>query len=198
VLAATRKGGRSGTAEGETIMDSKTENKGRGRQAIVLLLALSLTACSSRPREFAPTLSAAPADAVQFDADYRKCRNMVANGQRSGFGSQLASGGAGVAAGVGVTAAMAGGTYSTIGGAMAAMGATMILAPVAALAGAWGVAKRSKLKKEKAIKGATGLCLAEHGYDVAGWERAKHQDRTKPARKDAEEETATGSRASAQ
>ena len=158
-----------------------------GRQAAILLLALAATACSSRPREFAPTLSAAPTSAAQFEADYEKCRTLVANGQRSGFGSTLASGGVGVAAGVGVTAAMSGGTYATMSGAMAAMGATMILAPVAALAGAWGVAKRSKLKKEKAIKGATGLCLAEHGYSVAGRERAKHQKRIKPERKRAGE-----------
>ena len=172
-------------------LGSGRRSKGRGAQAALLILALSLSACSSRPREFAPSLAAAPADAAQFGADYEKCRVLVANGQRSGFGSELASGGAGVAAGVGVTAAMTGGTYATMGGAMAAMGATMILAPVAALAGAWGVAKRSKLKKEKTIKGATGVCLAEHGYSVAGWERAKHQKRIRPDRKRAEEGAAS-------
>ena len=85
---------------------------------------------------------------------------------------------------------MAGGTYSTVAGAMAAASATLVLVPVVALASAWGVAKRSKLKKEKAIKGATGLCLAEHGYQVAGWERAKDQKRIKPARKRAGDEGA--------
>lgn len=172
--------------------------KKTGRQAAILLLALSATACSSRPREFAPTLGAAPVSAAQFEADYEKCRTLVANGQRSSFGSALASGGAGVAAGVGVTAAMTGGTYATMGGAMAAAGATMILAPVAALAGAWGIAKRSKLKKERAIKGATGLCLAEHGYSVAGWERAKHQKRIKPERKRAGEGAAAALQAESQ
>jgi hypothetical protein len=165
----------------------KTSGAGQGRQAFILLTALSLTACSSRPREFAPTLAAAPADAAAFEADYEKCRILVANGQRSGFGARLASGGAGVAAGAGVGMAMAGGTYSTVAGAMAAASATLVLMPVVAVASAWGVAKRSKLRKEKAIKAATSLCLEEHGYSVAGWKRAKDQKRIKPDSKSAKE-----------
>jgi hypothetical protein len=179
-----------GMADGETNMGPEIRNgygAPLGRQAVILLMAASLAACSSRPREFAPTFAAAPADAAGFEADYQKCRVMVANGQRSGFGLRLASGGAGVAAGAGVGMAMAGGTYSTVAGAMAAASATLVLMPVVAVASAWGVAKRSKLKKEKAIKSATGLCLAEHGYQVAGWERAKDQKRIKPDRKGADE-----------
>jgi hypothetical protein len=168
------------------IMRKTFQTRGARCKAVMLLAALSLSACSSRPREFAPALAAAPADANQFDADYEKCRTLVANGQRSGFGSRLASGGVGAAAGAGVGMAMAGGTYSTVAGAMAAAGATLVLMPVVALASAWGVAKRSKLKKEKSIKSATGLCLAEHGYAVAGWERAKNQKRIKPSGKPAE------------
>jgi hypothetical protein len=148
-----------------------------------MVAALSLASCSSRPREFAPELSATPADAAQYEADYQNCRVLVANGQRSGFGDRVASGGVGVAAGVGVGAAMAGGTYGTMAGAMAAASATLVLMPVAGVIGAWGMAKRSKLKKEREIKAATGLCLSELGYDVAGWEESKTQKRIKPARK---------------
>jgi hypothetical protein len=164
-------------------MGKTGQTRGVGRSAVLLLAALSVTACSSRPREFAPALAAAPPDAARFAADYENCRTLVANGQRSGFGSRLASGGVGVAAGAGVGMAMAGGTYSTVAGAMAAASATLVLMPVVALASAWGVAKRSKHRKEKATKNATGLCLAEHGYEVAGWEQAKHQKRIKPSSK---------------
>jgi hypothetical protein len=56
-----------------------------------------------------------------------------------------------------------------MGGAMAALGATIIAAPVAALGGAWGIAKIKKTKKERAIKAATAECLAEAGYSVERW-----------------------------
>jgi hypothetical protein len=81
----------------------------------------------------------------------------------------LASGTAGVAAGAGVGAAMAGGTYGTVAGATAAAGATIILMPVAAVLGAWGLAKAKKGKKERDVKQALGTCLSENGYSVTGW-----------------------------
>jgi hypothetical protein len=56
-----------------------------------------------------------------------------------------------------------------MGGAMAALGATIIAAPVAAVAGAWGISKIKKTNKERAIKAATADCLARAGYSVEGW-----------------------------
>ena len=152
-------------------------------KVILVLAAISTAGCSSRPREFAPTLAAAPADASKFETDYQACRMMVAEGQRSGFGSRIASGGAGVAAGVGVGAAMAGGTYSTMAGAMAAAGATLVLMPVAGVLGAWGLAKAKKNKKEKEVKAALGLCLSELGYTVSDWKVDKKQKRIKLPKK---------------
>jgi hypothetical protein len=145
------------------------------RNFIIVAAALSTVACSSRPREFAPTLAAAPADAGKFDADYETCRVMVAEGRRSGFGSRLASGGAGVAAGAGVGVAMAGGTYGTYAGAAAAAGATLVMMPVVGVLGAWGVAKMKKGKREREIKSAMALCLTEHGYSVSDWKVDKKQ-----------------------
>jgi hypothetical protein len=146
--------------------------------AAVLAIA-SLTACSSRPRQFAPTLAAAPADQARFAADYENCRVLVANGHRSGFGTTLASAGVGTAAGVGVGAVMAGGTYGTYAAAAAAAATTLMLMPVVGVLGAWGMAKRNKLKKEKEVKAATQLCLTETGYTVAGWKHDKKQKRIK-------------------
>jgi hypothetical protein len=144
-----------------------------------VLAVVSLTACSSRPRQFAPKLAAAPADQTQFAADYQNCRVLVANGQRSGFGSTAASAGVGTAAGVGVGVAMAGGTYSSVAAATAAAATTVVLMPIVGVIGAWGMAKRSKAKKEKEVKAATKLCLTESGYDVAGWKHDKKQKRIK-------------------
>ena len=147
--------------------------------AALVVVSASLGACSSRPREFAPTLAAAPADLAKYASDYETCRIMVAEGQRSGFGARVASGGVGVAAGVGLGAALAGGTGGTALGAMAAASATLIMAPVIGVVGAWGIAKRNKNKKEKEIKAATALCLSELGYTVDEWKVDKDQKRIK-------------------
>ena len=145
--------------------------------ALLVAVSVSLGACSSRPREFAPTLVAAPADPSKYVSDYQTCRVMVAEGQRSGFGARLASGGVGVATGVGLGAALAGGTGGTAVGAMAAASATLIVAPVIGVVGAWGIAKRAKNKKEREVKSATALCLSELGYTVDKWKVAKGQKR---------------------
>jgi hypothetical protein len=153
------------------------------RALATILAAASLTACSSRPRQFVPTLAAAPADSAQFESDYMNCRVLVANGQRSGFGATAASAGVGTAAGVGVGVAMAGGTYSSVAAATAAAATTLVLMPIAGVIGAWGMAKRSKVKKEREVKAATQLCLTENGYTVSGWKADKKQKRIKRAKK---------------
>lgn len=142
---------------------------------------LALSACSSRPREFAPTLQAAPADTAKYEQDYLTCRTLVAQGQRSGFASRAVSGGVGVAAGVGAVAAVGGGGASMAGAIAAAYTAAMVL-PIVGIAGAWGVAKRNKVKKEREVKAAVALCLSEHGYTVESWKAAKGQKRIKPAK----------------
>lgn len=151
-----------------------------------LILALA-GACSSRPREFVATLQAPPADQAKYQAAHESCRVLVARGQRSGFGSRLASGGAGaagvgagLAVGAGVGAAAAGGTAaSSVAAAGAAASAALIMMPVLGIGAAWGFAKARKSKKERQIKDAMALCLAEQGYDVGGWKVTK---RKHPAR----------------
>ena len=145
----------------------------------VILAGATLASCSSRPREFVPRLAAAPADQAQFETDHERCRTLVANGQRSNFGSgrgaSAAAAAAGTAAGVGLGAAALGGTYATYGAAAAAAGATIILAPVVGVAAAVGMAKHKRAKKERVIKNATSLCLSEAGYQVAGWTKVKRR-----------------------
>ena len=163
------------------------------RTAYVIGLTLILTACSSTPRQFAPEMQVAVADPTKFAADYEQCRKLVAAGQRTGFGAQVASGGVGVAAGVGVGAAVAGGTAGTVAGAAAAASAALVLMPIVGVAAAWGLAKNRRLKKEKEIKSATALCLSETGYTVTGWKRDKNQKPIKMPKKDRDAVVSSGS-----
>jgi hypothetical protein len=55
--------------------------------------------------------------------------------------------------------------------------------PIAGVIGAWGMAKRSKVKKEREVKAATQLCLTENGYAVSGWKADKKQKRIKRTKK---------------
>ena len=134
--------------------------------------ALLLQACSSRPREFTPTLGVAPADQSKFDAAYAECRQLFVTGKLDTSG-RLGSGGAGAAAGgaVGV-AGTAAATSAGLYGGMAVMSATLVLMPVAVIGGAIGMAKIKRHKNEVAIQRTMGGCLCERGYEVASWQKA--------------------------
>jgi hypothetical protein len=139
---------------------------------------LVLQACSSRPREFTPTLGIAPDSQAQFDTAYAQCRQLLVTGKLDGSG-RLASGGAGVAAGsaVGVAGGAAAASAGLYGG-VAVASATLVLMPVAIIGGAVGMAKIKRHKKEMAIQRAMTGCLRERGYEVASWHKAP---RIKPA-----------------
>ncbi len=138
--------------------------------AAVLVAALSLQGCSSRPREFRPALAAAPESQSSFEAAFAECNQLMAAGKLDPNG-QLASAGAGAAAGV-ATAAVGGTAAAAAGGfgGLAAASATVVLLPFAAVAGAWKMAKNRKNKKERAVQQAMAGCLTQRGYSVIGWE----------------------------
>src|SRR6476646_3764591 len=134
--------------------------------------AFLLTGCSSRPREFTPTLGVVPADHPKFDAAYAECKELFVTGKLDSNG-RLASGGAGVAAGgaVGVAGGAAAAGAGLWGG-MAVASATIVLMPVAIVGGAFGMAKIKRHKTEQAIQQVMSGCLRERGYDVASWQKA--------------------------
>lgn len=144
--------------------------------ARTIAIALTLGGCSSRPREFNPTLAAPVANQSAFDAAYATCQQLFVAGKLDASGR---SGSAGAAAAAGATTAVAGGALATAGGyaGLAAASATIVLLPFAIVGGAWGMAKMKRAKKERAIKSAMTGCLQERGYQVAGW--------SKPAKKPA-------------
>jgi len=134
--------------------------------------SLVLGACSSRPREFTPTLGAVPADQAKFDAAYAECRQLFVAGKLDTNG-RLASGGAGAAAGGAVGLVGSAGVASAgIWGGMAVASATLVLMPVAIVGGAIGMAKVKRHKKEAAIQRVMAGCLHDRGYEVASWAKA--------------------------
>lgn len=150
--------------------------------ATILLVSVALQGCSSTPREFAPTLAAAPADNSQFQAAYATCRQLFAEGKLDADG-RLASGGAGAATGVGAAAAGAA-AATAVGGwtGVALASATVVALPFVAVGGAWRAAKAKKNKKERRIQQAAAGCLTERGYPVIGWEPvAKGDKKAAPA-----------------
>ena len=143
------------------------------RKQLMLAVAagLLLEACSSRPREFTPTLGVVPADQAKFDSDYNDCKQLYVSGKLDSNG-RVGSGGAGVAAGglvgaAGTAAATSAGLY----GGMAVASATLVLMPVAIVGGAIGMAKIKRHKKEKAIQQVMTGCLRDRGYEVANWQK---------------------------
>ena len=150
------------------------------RNVTVALLgvALCLAGCSSRPRQFQPMLAAPPAgqasfDQAAFDRAYATCSELLVAGKLDKNG-RLASAGAGAAA-AGTTAVVGGATAAAVAGygGLAVASATIVLLPFALVGGAVGMAKAKRAKKEKAIKTAMTGCLAERGYVVTDWVRAK-------------------------
>jgi hypothetical protein len=140
--------------------------------------ALLLQGCSSRPRAFAPTLAApqsgqASFDQAAFDQAYSTCTQLLVagkldqNGRLASAGAGAAASGAAMAAGTMTAAAVAG--YS----GLAVLGATIVLLPFAVIGGAVGTAKIKRAKKEKVIRTAMTGCLAERGYTVTQWVKAK-------------------------
>jgi hypothetical protein len=140
---------------------------------------LLVQGCSSRPREFTPTLGIATAEAGGFDQAYATCTQLMVAGKLNEEG-RAGSLGAGAAAGA-TAAAVGAGTALTMGpglGAFAVASATVVLLPFAVIGGAWGMSKKKRSKKEAAIKKVISGCLQERGYSVREWEMVKKQRRT--------------------
>ena len=144
----------------------------------IMSAAALLSGCSSRPRTFTPMLAAPPAgqpafEQASFDAAYATCRQLLVEGKLDQSG-RLASAGGGAAAG-GTAAALGGATAAAVAGygGLAVASATIVLLPFAVIGGAIGMAKMKRAKKEKAIRMAMTGCLAERGYRVTDWVKAR-------------------------
>lgn len=156
---------------GDMIMD-------RNLFVAAVALAALLQGCSSRPRAFTPTLAAPQSgqgvfDQAAFDQANSDCTELLVEGKLDNSG-RLVSAAGGAAAG-GATVAVGGATAAAVAGygGMAVVAATVVLLPVAIIGGAFGMSKMKRAKKEKAIKTKMAGCLAERGYLITEWVKAK-------------------------
>lgn len=143
----------------------------RNITALALISCLTLDGCSSRPRDFTPTLASPATSQAEFESAYATCRQLLVAGKLDASGrSASLAGGAGVGAGTaavgGTAAAVAGGW-----GGVALASATVVLLPFAVIGGAWGMSRMKRTRKEKAIKTAMEGCLQDRGFHVAGWSK---------------------------
>src|SRR5436190_17302185 len=88
--------------------------------ASALVITLALEACSSRPREFTPTLATPAANQTEFDAIYATCQQLYVAGKLDASGR---SGSAGAGAAAGAATVAAGGTAAAAIGGYAGLAA---------------------------------------------------------------------------
>ena len=152
--------------------------------AAVVIAAL-VQGCSSRPREYAPTMasSASAETRAAFDQDVAQCHQLLVAGKLDSEG-RLGSAGVGAAAGA---ATMVGGAAAAssagLAGGAALASATVVLIPFVAIGGAWAMANAKRNKKERAIQKVMAGCLSERGHTIVGWEKTGRKMKVDPMHK---------------
>lgn len=156
------------------------EIKRTGKAALaVAAMATALAGCSTKPRNFAASVSTPVPDRVAFERDYRTCAALVKSGHSSGFktaATTTAISAGAVGAGAGVAALGAGGTYSSFGAAGAAAGTVLAAATVVTGLAGFGITRAIRGGKERKFKRNMSACLTEYGYEVTDWEKLKKRD----------------------
>lgn len=154
------------------------------RTAFVALsvTALLVSGCSTRPRQFAPTLKTPASDQAAYDRDYQTCQALVGKGYKSNFkatalklGVGAAAGFAGAAAASAVAIASTTPTLATLGlnTTAAGIGAASIALPVIGIGVGFGVSRAIRSGREKRVKAALATCLGEYGHSVDSWTLVK-------------------------
>jgi hypothetical protein len=135
-----------------------------------LMIMATLSACSTRPRNFAPTIATTVADDGTFEDIYRTCAGLVAQGRSSDFkatAATLAATGAGT---VGAAfAATSVGAVGITGGALTS--AVSVAVPGLGLLAGFGLSRAIRSGNERKHKARMATCLGEYGYAVSDWAR---------------------------
>ena len=147
---------------------------------ILVCIVAAASGCSSRPRQFAPTLKAPASDAAAYQNDLATCKTLVGKGYKSNFKATAGTIGAGTVAGTaaGVASFAALGSQGILGGATTASNILGAAIPFVGFAASFGVSRAIRSGREKKVKIATGSCLKEYGYSVEGWTRIKKQKKS--------------------
>ena len=146
-----------------------------------------LSGCSTRPREFSPTLAVPTATAATAQETFNKCRTLALGGVRSGFAGRVASGVGGAAVGFGVGTAVAPvvasavapgflGTNAVAAGVTAGTATLLVIGPLVG----FGISRVIRSGREKKLKAAMASCMTEFGYDVDGWSKSKRPKKRDP------------------
>lgn len=153
-----------------------------GRTALVAAaMATALAGCSTKPRNFAASVSTPVADRVAFERDYRTCDSLVRSGHQSDFraagrGVAVSMGAAGAGVGTAAAVGSTAGTASGWGGIGAGMGAAAAAATLAVGVVGFGLTRLIRGGREQRYKKRMAACLNEHGYQVADWEKLKKRE----------------------
>jgi hypothetical protein len=140
------------------------------RVPVLILLALSLTACSTTPRNYSPVLAATSPPDDAFTGVVERCTTLVDAGVRANFGNQsLGTAAVGTAAAYGTGAVAMAGAGSTLAGALGAASVAVVAMPVVGILVGVGYSRRVRAGREREIQAAMSTCLAESGYQVEGW-----------------------------
>lgn len=157
----------------------------RNRKIIIPVIAeMLITGCSTRARNFSPTLVAPASDEVAFQHTIETCRMLARQGVKGGFKDAALLTGASAAGAVGGAAAITASGAVGIGMSGAAAGAATAGLLAIPLGIGFGVSRLIRSGKERRLKRAMGDCLVENGYSVANWSIdriAKAQDDPSPA-----------------
>lgn len=142
--------------------------------AVLLAVALSANACSTKPRSFSATVTPVEARqiAAQPEADvFATCNMLVRKGHKGNFAAAAASSGAAGLAMFGGAAAVA--ASGTVGIGVTTGGAVLSAAvPVVGLLAGFGVNRMIRSGRERKYKRVMGDCMQELGYEVTDWTRA--------------------------
>lgn len=139
---------------------------------IAIVIAGSLASgCSTKPRQFAPALTAPADHSARLEQDVKICDQLVRQGRTSDFASAAATmattGAATVGSGVAmVSTGMVGWTSSGAGAAAAG-----IAMPVIGLFAGLGVSRAIRGGNERKYKTRMEACLTELGYTTDGWQK---------------------------
>ena len=132
------------------------------------MTAVLLAGCSTRPRNFAASVSTPVADRAAFENDYRTCQELVMSGHTSNFKGAAVSALAGGAGFFGAGSALySAGAMGVSGGAGAVSMAVPFIGPLVG----FGVSRAIRSGKEGKLKRNMTACLGEYGYSVAEWEK---------------------------
>lgn len=120
------------------------------RMVCSAVIAVLLSGCATRPREFDAVVKPAPADTTAFLRDFATCRLFVNSNFRSNSGQKAAT----LATGV---------LTSALGG----LGAPFVAAGI-------------RSSREKDWKSQMAACLDKYGHKVCEWQPLKKSEATAP------------------